>query len=314
MIAVETNAAKIAEQSTLIANLSVTIAEQSSLIAEQVQDRLEALEAASKSNMETIAEQSALIANYNVTTAEQSSLIAEQMQEVSKELTAFRIANETNTAKISAQIVRIATLEQRKECCRSSLVPVWNQNWVYTDQTSYTVLSSAIVSIRGYLDIERTSIKSIDSAQFPNLLTVDGYLEIRFNNALESILSFTELQSVGSPRLDIAHNPKLETINGFSNLETVKGAFSIYDNKALITVSPFFNLTSVSGAFFVAGAQSHVLSNPLMIWDADYHFPKLTCIGSWYIHSSSSISPTDEDLMQQFGRRIEFRVAGNGNC
>jgi len=109
---------------------------------------------------------------------------------------------------------------------------------------------SVLISIEGYLVIKNNSLLT-SLVGFDNLTTIGDYLLINDNTPLISTMGLENLTSIGGD-LRIVNNSNLTNLTGFNNLASVGGILRIRGNNAIATLTGLNNLAS-TGSDLVIG-------------------------------------------------------------
>ncbi len=108
---------------------------------------------------------------------------------------------------------------------------------------------STLTSVEGFLYIrDNSALQSL--AGLDALTSVGGSLLIRNNAALTSLTGLDALESVGG-FLEISNNSSLTSLAGLDALNSVEGFLYIQDNTALTSLSGLDALTSVGGTLLI---------------------------------------------------------------
>lgn len=131
---------------------------------------------------------------------------------------------------------------------------------------------------------------------FENLNTIQGFLYIGKNEALENVHSLRALNYIGD-YLQIEDNSSLKNLQGFNNLETILGNLEINENETLHELRGLTKLKTIGGNFRLVenpslykinslfdlqSIGSHLLINENDILQNIDGIDKLTFVGDWF--------------------------------
>ena len=91
----------------------------------------------------------------------------------------------------------------------------------------------------------------IDLSKLNNVKGISGYVFIRFNSSLESLIGLEFLEEVGEGVL-IHDNKNLKELNSFEKLKTIGGGLVVERNKSLLTLNGFNSLQSRGESVYIA--------------------------------------------------------------
>lgn len=91
----------------------------------------------------------------------------------------------------------------------------------------------------------------IDLSKLNSVKGISGYVFIKYNTSLESLIGLEFLEEVGEGVL-IHDNKNLKELNSFEKLKTIGGGLVVERNKSLLTLNGFNSLQSIGESVYIA--------------------------------------------------------------